>query len=61
MQADGLLGMSFLGQWLGTGAGRGIGLIFVIAGLAALVVSGVTYANRSIREVESELPDMIPE
>jgi len=60
MQPDGLLGMTFLGNWLGTGPGRGIGLMFVIAGLTALVVSGITYAIRSIREVENELPDMIP-
>ena len=61
MQSDGLLGLSFVGQWLGTGPGRGIGLMFVLSGLAALLVSGITYANRSIREVENELPDMIPD
>ena len=42
-----------------TGAGRGIGLMFVIAGLLAVVVSGLTYLNPHIRELEQELPDAI--
>jgi hypothetical protein len=33
----------------------------VICGVIAIIVSGITYTIRSIREVESQLPDMIPE
>lgn len=59
MREGGTLANTFLGTLLGTGPGRGIGLMFVIAGLTAVLVSGLTYRNRHIREVESELPDAI--
>jgi hypothetical protein len=31
----------------------------VLAGLVAVVVSGFAYLNKNIREIETELPDMI--
>lgn len=59
MRDGGLLADMFIGTLLGTGPGRGIGLMFVIAGLLAVIVSGLTYLNPRIREVEQELPDAV--
>ncbi|MFH2039665.1 MAG: MFS transporter [Chloroflexota bacterium] len=59
MQEGGALANTFLGSLLGTGPGRGIGLMFVLAGLVAVVVSGFAYLNKNIREIETELPDRI--
>lgn len=50
-----------LGRPLGVGAGRGIGLFYLIAGLlTALAVAG-TFANPRVRRLEEELPDAIPD
>jgi cytochrome c biogenesis factor len=59
MRDGGLLGDSLVGALLGAGPGRGIGLMFVIAGLLAVTVSGLVYLNPHIREVEQELPDAV--
>ncbi len=60
MSEGGALATTFVGQLLGTGAGRGIGLMFIISGIAALIISALVYANPRIRNVEDELPDAIP-
>lgn len=57
MSEGGALASTFIGQWLGTGAGRGIGLMFIISGVVAIVTSALVYANPRIRNVEDELPD----
>lgn len=57
MSEGGALASTFIGQWLGTGAGRGIGLMFIISGVVAIVTSVLVYANPRIRNVENELPD----
>jgi DHA3 family macrolide efflux protein-like MFS transporter len=59
MREGGALANTFIGTLLGTGPGRGIGLMFVISGLAAVLVSGLAYMNRKIRELETDLPDAI--
>jgi len=59
MSAGGRLSGSALANLLGTGPGRGIGLIFFLCGLAALVTTLLAYLNPRIRNVESELPDVI--
>lgn len=61
MQPGGALGASFIGRLLGTGTGRGIGFMFVIAGGLLLVVSLVVWMNKHIRNIETELPDVIPD
>ncbi len=61
MQANGLLGAGWLGSVLGTGPGRGIGLVFVLAGLLLALASGVALATPQIRRLESDLPDAGPE
>ena len=59
MSDGGMLADSLIGTLMGTGPGRGIGLMFVISGLLAVIVSGLTYLNPRIRNVEQELPDVI--
>lgn len=59
MQPGGALANTFLGAWLGTGPGRGIGLMFVLAGLVAVGISGVAYLTKSLRNIETLLPDMV--
>ncbi|MEW6402715.1 MAG: MFS transporter [Chloroflexota bacterium] len=59
MNEGGALAQTFIGTVLGVGPGRGIGLMFVIAGLVALVVTALVYANPRIRNVEDELPDVV--
>jgi MFS family permease len=60
MSNGGSLANTFVGHLLGTGAGRGIGLMFIISGIIAIVISLLVYANPRIRNVEDELPDAIP-
>ena len=60
MSEGGMLANTLIGTLLGTGPGRGIGLMFVIAGLLGVIVSGLAYLNPRIRNVEQELPDVIP-
>lgn len=61
MQPGGALANGIVGQLLGTGVGRGIGFMFVIAGSLLLVVSGIAALNPHIRNLERELPDVIPD
>ncbi|MCZ2122477.1 MAG: MFS transporter [Anaerolineales bacterium] len=61
LQNDGALTNTFIGHALGTGAGRGIGLMFVISALIGVVVSALVYLNPRIRNVEIELPDALEE
>ncbi|MGD9145602.1 MAG: MFS transporter [Anaerolineae bacterium] len=49
-----------IGQVLGVGPGRGIGLIFVLMGLVLIVITLIGRLNPRIRHVEDELPDAIP-
>jgi hypothetical protein len=43
---------------IGSGAGRGIGLMFILMGLAKISVSILGYLNPRVRRVEDELPDV---
>lgn len=52
---------SAVGPLIGTGPGRGIGLLFVISGLLTIVIVVASYLYPRIRLVEDELPDMIGE
>ena len=60
MASDGPLAPS-LGQLIGTGTGRGIGLLFIVLGLLTVLVTMVFYLNPRVRLVEEELPDVIQE
>ncbi len=61
MAEGGALADTFLGTILGTGPGRGIGLMFVISCLFLWVQSAVAYANPRIRNLETEISDAIPD
>ena len=45
---------------VGNGTGAGMGLMFVIAGVATVIVTTLVYARPSVRNMESELPDYVP-
>jgi MFS family permease len=49
-----------VGQFVGIGPGRGIGLIFVLMGIVLMVVTLIGRLNPHIRHVEDELPDAVP-
>lgn len=59
MQVGGTLGGTLLGTLVGVGDGRGIGLMFVLAGLMGMGVSLLVYLNPRIRKLEVEIPDAL--
>jgi len=59
MTEGGTLASTFLGTLLGTGPGRGIGLMFIISCLFLWGESFVAYANPRIRNLEAEIPDAL--
>ncbi|MGF1540614.1 MAG: MFS transporter [Pleurocapsa sp.] len=60
MSADGLLAGS-IGQIIGIGTGRGIGLMFIVVGGLTLLITIVAYQYSPLRFIERELPDVITE
>lgn len=48
-----------IGQIIGTGQGRGIGLMFIVAGFFTMIVTVAGYSYPPLRLVEDELPDVI--
>jgi DHA3 family macrolide efflux protein-like MFS transporter len=48
-----------IGRVIGTGPGRGSGLMFIVMGILSAGVTVVAYLNPRIRRVEDELPDAI--
>ena len=44
---------------VGVGAGRGIALMYVIAGVLCVIIPAVIYTYPRLRQVESELPDAL--
>jgi len=61
MVEGGALASSFIGMVLGTGPGRGIGLMFIISCLFLWAESLLAYAHPRIRNLETEIPDAIPD
>jgi hypothetical protein len=59
LRDGGSLAYTVVGALLGTGPGRGIGLMFVLSGLMGVIVSGLAYLNPHIRDIEQELPDAV--
>jgi DHA3 family macrolide efflux protein-like MFS transporter len=49
-----------LGRVFGTGPGRGIGLLFVVMGVAKVALTLAGRANRHVRDIEDDLPDATP-
>jgi MFS family permease len=60
LDINGAWANTFLGALLDTGAGRGIGFMFVASALIGILVSILAYANPRIRNIEDELPDALP-
>jgi MFS transporter, DHA3 family, macrolide efflux protein len=60
MEPNGLLADS-VGQIIGVGDGRGIGLLFVIIGLLFVVITTVIYLQPKVRSIEKDIPDAIVE
>jgi predicted MFS family arabinose efflux permease len=46
-----------VGAVIGTGPGRGLGLMFIVLGVLMMLVAAGAYAVRAIRRIEGELPD----
>jgi len=59
MAQGGALASTALGTWMGTGPGRGIGLIYVVSGVLVILISAVAYLNPRIRRLEEEVPDAV--
>lgn len=59
MAPNGLLADT-VGQLIGVGPGRGIGLLFVLMGMLNILVTAIAYRTPRLRRVEKELPDAIP-
>lgn len=53
------LAQGFVGNVIGVGAGRGIGLLFVVVGIITMVVSLLCYAYPRLRLLEEEIPDAV--
>jgi hypothetical protein len=54
---DGALA-STVGSVIGTGPGRGIGLLYIIAGIGTMALGLAGWALRHVRNIETELPDV---
>jgi MFS family permease len=59
MREGGMLASTALGDLLGTGPGRGIGLMYVLSGVLVMLISLVAYLNPRIRNLEQEVPDAV--
>jgi DHA3 family macrolide efflux protein-like MFS transporter len=50
-----------VGRIIGVGPGRGIGLLFILAGFVTLLTTSLAYLHPRLRFVEDELPDAMAE
>jgi MFS family permease len=50
-----------IGRIIGTGPGRGLGLFYLILGLLNFLVTFIGYSYLPLRNVETQLPDMLPD
>jgi hypothetical protein len=48
-----------VGRWIGTGAGRGVGLLIILMGVAMLALAMAAMSSARLRRLEDELPDVI--
>jgi DHA3 family multidrug efflux protein-like MFS transporter len=53
-------GADLIGGWFGVGPERGLALIFTIAGLVGIVVTGVAWTSRSYRRLAATTPTTAP-
>ena len=50
-----------VGRVIGTGAGRGIGFMFILAGLGTMLMAGAGWLHPRVHRIEEEIPDQIPD
>jgi DHA3 family macrolide efflux protein-like MFS transporter len=50
-----------LGRVIGTGPGRGIAFMFVLAGLGTALLAATGWLHPRVRNLETEIPDQVPE
>ncbi|XHR80278.1 MAG: MFS transporter [Gloeotrichia echinulata GP01] len=60
MADNGMLAGS-IGQIIGVGTGRGMGLLLIVVGILTMLLSAIAYLYPRLRSVEEELPDTIPD
>lgn len=48
---------SGIGQWFGTGKGRGIGFLFFISGICGVLLTLAALAGRPLRQLDRRVPD----
>jgi len=60
MDEGGHLAGTVLGTLLGSGPGRGIGLMYVVSGVLVICVSAIAYLHPRIRRLEAEVADAVP-
>jgi MFS transporter, DHA3 family, macrolide efflux protein len=58
MEPSGLLASS-VGQIIGVGEGRGIGLLFIIIGVLFVIVTAAIYLHPKVRTMEKDIPDAV--
>jgi DHA3 family macrolide efflux protein-like MFS transporter len=46
-----------IGGWVGVGPGRGVGLMFVLAGALIMVLAATALLNSALRQIDKTLPD----
>jgi hypothetical protein len=61
LRLNGPMAGTWLGQLLGIGPGRGTALLFVLSGSSLLVATLLVAAHPRIRNLEDELPDVLPD
>ena len=59
LSEGGPLAEGIVGQLLGVGPSRGIGLLFVSIGVVNIIIPALGYLSPHVRNVEDELPDAI--
>ncbi|MDY0126489.1 MAG: hypothetical protein RBS09_09880, partial [Anaerolineaceae bacterium] len=50
-----------IGQIIGVGPGRGLGLFYIILGILMILATALAYFYIPLRNVEIILPDMLPD
>jgi DHA3 family macrolide efflux protein-like MFS transporter len=58
MATDGPMSTTALGRLMGTGPGRGMGLMFVLVGVIQLLFSILALTNPRLRNVDTEVPNV---